>query len=300
MKRMKKTVVLAALLLAEAAFASDRPIVTDLRASAGKGTRIDVSWTVPASPEPDIAGLLVYRSSKPIGSSYDLLDADAVAELEPEAAGWSDSVSNYSDYYYAVVAKTGGRIYDVILPSINATVTGVHLRLPVKPAVPADSPSAQEKIYPPGTMRETPLPYLDLLEQMDRTPRAMRQEARDAARSLAGTTARKKQSNQEPYIFEEDLVSPDGGDDFLLFEILRTTFIQRKYGDAIAQLEKLLGTNRAQQVAARATFYLGESYYYSGDYKKAVMTFLSAYDDRPAVAKRWIDASLDRIRIPHE
>lgn len=297
---MKRIAVLAALLLAEAASASDRPIVTELRASAGTGTRIDLSWTVPADSEPEIAGLLVYRSSKPIGSSYDLMDAEAVAELEPDASGWSDSVRKYSDFYYAVIAKTSGRVYDVILPSINATVNGVHLKLPVKAASPADSPSAQEKLYPPGTMRETPLPYLDLLEQADRTPLAMQPEAYAAARSLAGTAVEKRQFRPEPYIFEEDVVSPDGGDDFLLFEILRTTFIQRKYGDAAAQLEKLLGTNRSEPVAARATFYLGESYYFSGDYKKAAMTFLTVYDDRPAVAKQWIDAALDRISIPQE
>ena len=61
----------------------------------------------------------------------------------------------------------------------------------------------------------------------------------------------------EPYVFEEDLISPDGGDDFLLFEILRDSFIQKKYSKSEEQLKKLISTNRAKSVTERAKFYLG-------------------------------------------
>ena len=39
-----------------------------------------------------------------------------------------------------------------------------------------------------------------------------------------------------PYVFEEDLISPDGGDDYLLFDVLKTTFIKRKYADAETEM----------------------------------------------------------------
>ena len=118
------------------------------------------------------------------------------------------------------------------------------------------------------------------------------------ARELGNDSEIRKNIISEPYIFEEDLVSPDGGDAFLLFEILRTTFIQKKYKEAEAALERLIGTNRTKDITNRATFYLAETYYFSADYKNAAQTFLKVYDVYPAAAKRWLDSTLDLYTIP--
>lgn len=275
-------------------YAYDRPIVTDLQASPGSGTKINLLWKLPGDPQPKISKLFVFRDRKPIVSFSDISESEPVAALPPTAVTWADTVRDYSDYYYAVTAVAGGRQYDIVIASINATVKGVHLRLPEKPAAADSRPAAPEKLYQDGTLRETPLPYLDLLEDHYQEPKPMSSQAYAAAKTLSG---RRKRTvlPLDFYVFETDLVSPDGGDDFLLFEILRTTFIRKRYQEAVAELEKLLGTNRAAAVMDRAAFYLGESYYFTGNYKEAVMNFLTVYDVYPVLAKKWIDSALDLL-----
>jgi len=79
---------------------------------------------------------------------------------------------------------------------------------------------------------------------------------------------------------------------------LKTTFIKRKYKEAQTELLRLLATNRSDAVTSRAFFYLGESYYFSGNYADAVNAFLYAADAYPSLAKKWIDSSLDFMQLP--
>ncbi len=294
---MKKLFTLTAVFfLAANCFAKDKPIITNLEATGTRGNKIILSWKNPSAPEPKIQKLFIYRNSKPIGSYYDISDSTPVAEVEPETKSYTDTVKNYNDYYYAVIAQVSNGKYDIILPSVNATVNGTHLTLPARKESAEKTESAKEKLVPLDGKREIPLPFLDVTEQFSKKPVKMNEETKKIAASLADGTKDKESKRMEPYIFEEDIISPDGGDDFLLFEILRTTFIQKKYKDSADQLKKLLGTNRSKEVTKRAVFYLGESEYYTKDYSAAVRTFLLVYDEYPVQAKKWIDATLDEMQ----
>lgn len=294
---MKKLFTLTAVFfLAANCFAKDRPIITNLEATGTRGNKIILSWKNPSAPEPKIQKLFIYRNSKPIGSYYDISDSTPIAEVEPETKSYTDTVKNYNDYYYAVIAQVSNGKYDIILPSVNATVNGTHLTLPARKESAEKTESAKEKLVPLDGKREIPLPFLDVTEQFSKKPVKMNEETKKIAASLADGTKDKESKRMEPYIFEEDIISPDGGDDFLLFEILRTTFIQKKYKDSADQLKKLLGTNRSKEVTKRAVFYLGESEYYTKDYSTAVRTFLLVYDEYPVQAKKWIDATLDEMQ----
>ncbi|MBR4179454.1 MAG: hypothetical protein IKR45_02005, partial [Treponema sp.] len=41
--------------------AQSRPVVQDIQAQASKGTRINISWTLPSDPLGEITKLLIYR-----------------------------------------------------------------------------------------------------------------------------------------------------------------------------------------------------------------------------------------------
>ncbi len=280
---------------------TERPIVKDINASSGQGDRINVTWTLPETSG-EITRIFVYRTERPVGSFYELNGKEPLASLAPEKSNYIDRVDDYRDYYYTVICEAGGNKFDIVLPSINATVNGVHIKLPEQTEEAKKSISANEKLnpYPVENMRGTPLPYLDLIESQRRTPLKMSQESIAAAKELSLSMRAEKNPITEPYVFEADLVSPDSGDDFLLFEILRSTFIQKKYSESSRQLERLINTNRSKSVENRAIFYLGESYYFSGDYKEAAKLFLSVYDEYPSLAKKWIDSSLDLYEIPEE
>ena len=294
---MKKLFTFAfALLIVANTFAKDRPIITNLEAHPSRGNKISLSWKLPANPDPAIQKLFVYRSSKPIGTYYDISEAILVSTLDAGSLTFNDTVKNYNDYYYAIIAQVNNGKYDIILPSVNATVNGTHLLLPQKNAQSDKSESAKEKLLPLDALRERPLPFLNITKEISKKPLEMSAETKASAAALSNKNNKKQKQQMEPYIFEEDLVSPDGGDDFLLFEILRTTFIQKKYKASVEQLTKLLGTNRSKSVTKRTTFYLAEAMYYTNDYNNAVRTFLQVYDDYPLQSKKWIDATLDEMK----
>ena len=299
MKHFRPLVITAVFISASfAAFASERPIVTGIKAEAGSAKRISVTWTPPRNPEPAGTSLAVFRTEEPVASFSQIASLDPIAQLAKDSASFADSVPDYKDYYYAVVAVTEKGRYDIVIPSVNATVNGVHARLPKKNAAKDTSASAREKLYPEGAVRETPLPYIDLIESVNENKRtAMSKSTREQARLLSGS-AEKTREPLSLYVFEEDLISPDGGDDYLLFDVLKTTFIKRKYKEAQTELLRLLATNRSDAVTSRAFFYLGESYYFGGNYADAVNAFLHVTGDYPALAKKWIDSSLDFMQLP--
>lgn len=292
-RRFFSTILFFLLLIA--AHSKERPLVSDINAFPGKGNSINVAWTLPKNPEQKIQRYYVYRSSSPIGTYYDLSNAALIATVDSSTAGYIDSVKNYNDYYYAVIAQVNGQKYDIILPSINSTVNGVHLKVPEKNHSLSYSPSAKEKIIGPDELRDTPLPFLNFADYTKKKPKLFSLEVKNAAKSLVGSKKQEEPKYLELHVFEEDLVSPDGGDDFLLFDILKNTFIQKKYGEACEQLNSLLRTRCSLSVQNRAVFYLGESQYYCKDYESAVKTFLRVYDIYPSLSKKWIDSSLDLL-----
>ena len=128
---MKKLFTIALIfgLAVAALFSQNKPIVQDIQASYTKGTRINIYWTLPQNPEPEITKLLIYRDTRPISSYNQLSGAYFLAELPAETCGYTDRVGDYNDYFYAVIAYTD-RPYDLILVSMNSTVEGVHLIAP--------------------------------------------------------------------------------------------------------------------------------------------------------------------------
>ena len=102
----------------------------------------------------------------------------------------------------------------------------------------------------------------------------------------------------EPYIFEDDVMSPTGGDEYLLFEVLRTSFIIKDYEKAKHDLETFLSQNRTQETSDRATFYLGEAYYYCANYPQALECFLSLSETYTSLSRKWIESTLNLYEIP--
>ena len=282
---MNKRIILAfgvVSLMTSFLFAKERPIVSDINAVPGKGTAINISWKLPVNPEKKVQMFYVYRSSSPIGTYYDISNAVLIAKVDS-----------------AVIAQVDGQKYDIILPSINSTVNGVHLKFPERTEEYYETASAKEKLIGPDEMRDTPLPFINFSDVAIRKKMPFSLEVQNAAKSLTGDRKFKKQKLLEIYVFEEDLISPESGDDYLLFDILKNTFIQKKYSEACTQLESLLRTNCSLKVQHRATFYLAESQYYSRRYKDAVRTFLHIYEIYPSLTKKWVDSSLDLLKVEY-
>ena len=293
---MKKTLGLLFSLFLTVFLFAEQPIVKDIRAVSGKGSKINVLWTLPTNPDSEITSFQIYRDTKQITSYNQIKKLTPVAEVKAEFTGYTDTVSDFKDYFYAVIAVTD-KPYDLVLLSFNSTVTGAHLN--AKTTTKENVKVEEEKLYPDGTLREKPLPFVDIAGSLPNSDNNQKkteisEQATEATNSLITKTS-KKSALLKPFIFEDDLVSPDGGDDYLLFEILKTTFIQRKYGEAIEQLNKLVGTNISESTRNRAYFYMGESQYLLGNYDEAVKTFVKVGNDFPIQSKKWLDSSLERL-----
>ena len=295
---MKKNVIVLSLILAIAASlcAQNKPIVTDIQAVAAKGTRINIYWTLPQNPKPQITKLLIYRNTRPISSYNQLSSAYFVAELPAEACGYTDSVMDYNDYFYAVIAFTD-RPFDLILVSMNSTVDGVHLIAPQQKDIEPKKKS-DEKLYTDGTLRETPLPFINYVEGQGQGDTLISDEIAKSATQFSAYSSKSGRTPVSPYFFEEDLISPDSGDDFLLFEVLKNTFVQEKYEEAIVLLNKLNGTNISESVRNRVYFYIAEAYFFTGDFEEAAKAFVKVAHVYPLQTKIWMNYTLDRIAIP--
>lgn len=291
---MKKTFSILGLLFFSFILFAEKPIVRDIQAEAGKGNKINIFWTLPENPEKEISSFFIYRDTRQIASYAQIKNISPIAQIDSIFSGYTDLVKDYNDYFYCVLAvtKDSSVPYDLILLSFNSTVKGVHISMNTQQKEPQKK--EQEKLYYEGTLRETPLPFIDIVENSLQPEPTVSEEAAFAAQTLTNKN-KKRDPVLKPYIFEEDLISPDGGDDYLLFEILKQYFVHKNYDEAIVQLNKLAGTNIKDSTRSRVYFYIGECEYLTGEYEKAVKSFVKVQDIYPTLARKWINSSLDRI-----
>lgn len=291
---MKKIILLIGILSISAMLFAQRPVVNNIQARASKGTKINVSWELPQESDEPITRLYIYRNTKPFTTYSQVEQMIPLAVLNGTANTYTDSVKDYNDYFYAVIAYTT-KPYEIILVSMNATVNGVHLNMPAQKPVEPVKPK-EEKLYNDGALRETPLPYLDLIEDIS-SKNIISDEATESVNAF--TTAKKDLSEYDllPYFFEEDLVSPDGGDEYILFDILKNTFVQQKYTEARKQLQILVQRNISLAVQNRAYFYIGECEFFLGNYDDAVKAFIQVSQYFPLQTKKWLNASLYKMPL---
>lgn len=291
---MKKAFSIVGLLFFSFILFAEKPIVRDIQAEAGKGNKINIFWTLPENPEKEISSFFIYRDTRQIASYAQIKNISPIAQIDSNFSGYTDLVKDYNDYFYCVLAVTRDSSvpYDLILLSFNSTVKGVHISMNTQQKEPQKK--EKEKLYYEGTLRETPLPFIDIVENSLQPEPTVSEEAAFAAQTLTNKT-KKREPVLKPYIFEEDLISPDGGDDYLLFEILKQYFVHKNYDEAIVQLNKLAGTNIKDSTRSRVYFYIGECEYLTGEYEKAVKSFVKVQDIYPTLARKWINSSLDRI-----
>ena len=291
---MKKAFSIINLLFFSFILFAEKPIVRDIQAEAGKGNKINIYWTLPENPEKEISSFLIYRDTRQIASFSQIKNLEPIAQISSNFSGYTDSVKDFIDYFYCVLAitKDSTSPYDLILLSFNSTVKGAHIAVNSQQKEPQKKET--EKLYYEGTLRETPLPYIDIVENSIQPTPTVSEEAAFTAQTLTNKS-KKKEPILKPYIFEEDLISPDGGDDYLLFEILKQYFVQKNYEEAIVQLNKLAGTNIKETTRNRIYFYIGECEYLTGEYENAVKSFVKVQDAYPILSRKWINSSLDRI-----
>lgn len=308
-----KSAFFAAAFLAAALSAQNRPAAVRIDVRAGENKVIKVSWEFPEKTSPAVTGAKVYRATKPFTAYSEIIGDLPLAELSAKENSFKDQVESSADYFYAVIAVTENGDYKIVIPGMNASVRGVHAKIPEAPeTVPEHrksaawspeldtasmSDSARELTETSASLRSAPLPLPGTLLGFSGEKTRMSAESKKSAAELGRTYSRKSVPFKSPYFFEEDMFSPDGGDEYTLFETLRAGLAPKKYEESIRLLSEFLSVHRSSESTARAEFYLGESYYFCKDYEMAIRCFLEVQDIFPEISKQWIDSALDLFEI---
>ncbi len=283
---------------------SIRPLVTGIKATADTSS-ITVSWVLPDNgQQKNVLSYVIYRSQKPFTTGDAVEDALPLATVAATASSYRDAVTTATTWYYCVIAKLAdGSLYDIIIPTANATATGAAI-----PAAEVTGLSTRDlfeerenlSLLPEQdtetALRSTPLPYLHIIKNEKESPEVIPPYVVANADKL-GRDARKSPEKTERFIFERDSRDTSTGDDYTLYAIVATYFAKGDYPAAEAGLRTFLQTNHSIDITARSTIYLGQSLYFQGKYKDALTCFLSTEGVYPAISKRWIQLSLDAYEM---
>ncbi len=311
-----------------ATFADPRPVAVSVSAKAGHDKTIEVSWEFPVKTSPKITGAKIFRGTRPFTSYSEIAGDMPVSEVKAGTNSITDTLTQNNDYFYAVIAVTENGDYKTVIPGMNTTVRGVRPKVPAPKSFeqkeekknsarteaaedearkdeenltekthPAFTDQKKEDSYTEGGIRNAPLPNPGILLGFDGERTKMSGRANEEAKKLGRSYSRPASPFKSPYFFEEDMFSPDGGDEYILFETLRAGLAQKKYDESVKILTEYLSVHRTPETTARAEFYLGESYYFCRQYEAAIRCFLEVQDAFPELAKQWIDSSLDQYTI---
>ena len=224
---------------------------------------------------------ILYRSMQPIRQPYDLLNAVIVQ------SGFSSRFVDFPapeiTWYYAVIYEDEILSGNVNLkPGINSTTSAV--------IITGDKMAEQ-------SMRSIPLPLLTIesLPSGHLTSDSKTIPMNSASEFMLRNTIRYSKPPLElksPRVFVIDLQAPAGGEDSALFQIVKDYFEKFEWESAQASLRHYLSLPRSSDVQLRARFYFGQTLYFTGNYREALLEFLSFRSFHPVEANIWIDAVL--------
>ncbi len=282
-----------------------RPMVKDISATINSDTsEVVLSWELPANVAANVQELLIYRNTGSIIKTSTLSILEPKANLSAETTTFTDTVRDYNMYYYAVVAKTiDGKMYDVIIPTINATNEAI-VKEKLQVFVLDDKPEI-ENIYANAVpkidtnvsvpLRERPLPVLGILPAEEDVP-SLSEETLTITSSLP--QSHREALFSKPYILSEDMNGENAtGDDYTLFVLVNTFVIAEDWENAKTELTKFLQINRSTEATARANFYLAQTYYFQKEYRLSLTHFQRAEKLYPVYSKRWIEEVLNQYTI---
>ena len=278
------------------------PVVTDIDVSNISDNRIEISWILPErTAHNTVSQIKVYRSTTPINNVDEL---EPISVLPGNFISYIDNPPDSKEYFYAVitviedVADGSDVPYNLLLPGVNSTTVGVHLKKTTPPVQVTKTP--KRRSYEEDELREQPLPYMNILgDSRSKSTSLISKESEQKA--LALVSFNKKASVPQKltqYIFEEDSEAPIAGDDYLLYEILQNSFLKEDYVKSIEEINNFLSINRSASSTDRATFYLGECYYFTNEYERALTCFLEVQSSYTSLSRKWSQSSLDLYQIP--
>jgi hypothetical protein len=232
---------------------------------------------------------VLYRSVQPLRNTADLLRAVIIQSGPP--APFTDYPVPGIPYYYAVIFEEELLRGEVkIQPGQNATIRPVEI---------ASGPGRTGLSGQEMPIRSMPLPLISVYNAIPGSDRysevpgavPLGPGAAKALGNIPNKTANPPQQ-KNPRVFSRDLEAPAGGEEGPLRVIVQEFFAKRDWQGVREELLQYLSLPRSPLAEARARFYLGQAYYFSGHTRDALFEFLMVQSRYPEEANDWINAAL--------
>ena len=245
--------------------------------------------------------LTIYRHTRPIGDVDALLEASRIGMIESDIQAFTDFPIPGIQYYYGIfdtkLMQTGTFHF---APGENITV------VPVKIAAEAGRPGLKPVRL---SYRTPPLPRIMLkrgiesgellVESLALTSPDRRELSPQTARTIADlidSLPPRDYPSLEPEILPQHVNGSLEGAAYTLALILKEQFTKGEYKAAADSLESFLSIRREEAVDIAARYYLGQAYYFEGEYQKAFFEFLRSEERFYPEAQAWIDDIYRRFR----
>jgi len=228
---------------------------------------------------------VLYRSAQPVTGSGDLINA--VVVRAGVRSPFTDMPAPETAWYYTVIYEdeiSSG--YINIKPGVNSTASAVFAY-------------GEETAY--SFIRPVPLPILTLNDFsaggfLPHTSREIPLN-NDSVNIVGSVRPLQKEPPElkKPRVFAVDLEAPAGGEESALVQIIKEYFEKFDWEGALVNLQYFLSLPRPKDIQTRASFYLAQTLYYTGNYNEALMEFLSFRSVNASEANSWIDAVLSAM-----
>ncbi|MDR2730446.1 MAG: hypothetical protein LBB81_06050 [Treponema sp.] len=255
--------------------------ITELNA-VRENDRIIITFNI-NSP---VKNVVLYRSMRPVTNIRDLINA-IVVQTGVSSPYIDFPVPGINWYYTA--------LFEDEISNGNITLRSGHNSTSQAVIISSTEPAQI-------TLRPVPLPFLSInnnifgsggfAEITDTVP--LKKDTEDAIESVE-TAPKEPFVRKTPRIFKVDLDSPSDGQEGLLNKIVHDFFIKLDWENSRNALVEFLLLPRSKELQNRARFYLGQSFYFTEQYREALFEFLSLQPVYSNEASAWIESVLAAI-----
>ncbi len=249
-----------------------------------KNQAVIVNWASSDKNKP----VILYRSTLPFENQTALTRATIIATLNEDSLPYVDYPVPGVPYYYAAVPE------NIIRSGTALFKYGENTNeFPVE--VPAEY--ADLKPQRKNTARAVPLPTLNIPGQVDKTPVRFSRNTEKILTSLnglAGTTANTPAIQDVPYRFPEDYEA-SGGEESALKKILDDSFQTKQWEKLASELSVFMTLRRTPEISARVHFYLGQAYFFTSAYDKALEEFLLSQEMYYNKSREWVQRTMKKL-----
>jgi hypothetical protein len=253
-----------------------------------EGEGVVISYRSPAGNR----HIILYRSGQPLRTTADLLRA-VIVQAGVRAPFTDYPVPGIPCYYAAVFEDDLIQGNVELVPGYNATVQAAT----VPPEEGGTGLAGAGR-----TMRAMPLPLISIYNAVPGSdsyseipaPEPMSPEAAKAVENIQKAKPNPPEL-KKPRAFRRDLEPSAGGEESVLRDIVQGPFAKQDWEASQTELLRYLSLPRSKLSEARARFYLGQAYYFSGSNRDALVEFLMVQSQYPEEANEWITAVLAGI-----